>query len=311
MKKFIVTLSCFAILVFMMSAVIEIGLLYRPNIYSYKKQYVEDHLNDIKVLLLGSSHIEEAVKPELVGKGTFNLAISARLKEYDAALAEMFVPRMDSLQVVLMPIDYTNFFFCREIPDRPQGPEAVNLVGTCKCMHTKYMGVHIDPVWYWSEILNSKLNFMSRFWNSNVQVLQECDSLGYVKLDVSERKTGWELRARPALLDSTLSINEESYQSLWQVYDTIARITRDKGVRFLIVTSPVYETYKERINDTMYSDMMQFVDKLRSKYPHVEFYNFIYTEGFLPEDFNDSSHLSDSGADKFSRLLSEVIYPHN
>ena len=308
MKKFIITLTCFTIFLVLMSAVIEIGLLFRPNIYSYKRQYMEDHLNDIRVLLLGSSHIEEAVKPELVGEGTFNLAISARLKEYDAALAEMYVPRMDSLEVLVMPIDYTNFFFNREIQEKPSGQGAVDLVGTCRCMHTKYMGTHIDPIWYWSEILNSKLNFMSRFWN-NAQVLQECDSLGYVKLDVKDRKIGWELKARPALLSPDLAIDEASYQEMWQVYDTIAQITQKNGVRFVLVVSPVYETYKERITDTMYNDMLGFVNKLQKKYPNVEFYNFMYADGFLPEDFNDSSHLTDTGAIKFSKLLSNVIHP--
>ena len=108
MKKFIITLACFSALLLLMCAVIEVGLLFRPNVYAYKRQYMENHLNDIRVLLLGSSHVEEAVKPELIGEGTFNLAISARLKEYDAALAEMYVPRMEKLEVLVMPVDYTN-----------------------------------------------------------------------------------------------------------------------------------------------------------------------------------------------------------
>lgn len=310
MKRFIISLTCFAVLLLLMSAVIEVGLLFRPNVYSYKKQYMENHLNDIHVLLLGSSHVEEAVKPELIGEGTFNLAISARLKEYDAALAEMYVPRMDSLEVLVMPIDYTNFFFNREVQEvAPPGQGVVNLVSTCRCMHTKYMGTRIDPIWYWSEIFNSKLNFMSRFWNSNTQVLQECDSLGYIKLDIKDRKSGWETKSRPALLNPDLPIDEEAYQEMWQVYDTVASITQKKGVRFVLFISPVYETYKERITDTMYNDMQQFVKKLQDKYSNVEFYNFLYTDGYLPEDFNDSSHLTDTGAIKFSKLLAKVIHP--
>ncbi|MCR5469336.1 hypothetical protein SAMN05216354_2108 [Xylanibacter ruminicola] len=309
MKKFIISLSCFATLLVLMIAIIEVALLYRPNIYAYKHQYMEAHLNDIKVLLLGSSHIEEAVKPEMIGEGTFNLAISARLKEYDAALAEMYVPRMDSLKVLVMPVDYTNFFFNREIQEHQNGQGPVSLVGTCRCMHTKYMGTRIDPIWYWSEILNSKLNFMSRFWN-NTQVLQECDSLGYVKLDIKDRNSGWETKARPALLSPDLEIDKEAYQEMWQVYDDIAQVTQKKGVRFLLVTTPVYETYKDRITETMYRDMMEFIEKLQKKYPHIEFYNFIYAEGFVADDFNDSSHLTDTGAEKFSQMLSEVIYPH-
>ena len=51
MKQFLITLSKFGALLLVMLIAIEVGLLYRPNVYSYKRQYVEDHQKDIKVLL--------------------------------------------------------------------------------------------------------------------------------------------------------------------------------------------------------------------------------------------------------------------
>ena len=311
MKKFIITLICFSALLLLMCTAIEIGLLFRPNVYAYKRQYMENHLNDIRVLLLGSSHVEEAVKPELIGEGTFNLAISARLKEYDAALAEMYVPRMEKLEVLVMPVDYTNFFFNREIPDKPSGQAGVNLVSTCRCMHTKYMGTRIDPIWYWSEILNSKLNFMSRFWNVNEQVLRECDSLGYVRLDIKDRKAGWEQLAKPAEMDSNKEINQKEYQEQWDIYESVAKVTQKHGVRLLLITTPVNEYYQKAMNNTMLNDIYQFAHELQQKYPNVEFHDFFYADGLVDDDFHDASHLNDSGAVKFSKLLSEVIHAHH
>lgn len=306
MKQFLKTIFGFGALLLILCIFIEVALLFRPNVYAYKHQYMEDHLQDIQVLLLGSSHIEEAVKPELVGGGTFNLAISARLKEYDAALAEMYVPRMNNLRVIVMAVDYTNFFFERQI-DNPLATKAPeSLVSTCRCMHTKYMGTRIDPLWYWSEILNSKLNFMSRFWNNN-QKLQECDSLGYVKLDESLRSSDWEYKALPSLLDSTKAIDQQAYQEMFDNYARVARQAQPKRVRLLLVTPPVYQTYQDAINPIVRQDMHDFVERLHEHYPCVEYYDLLYEEGFLPEDYNDSSHLSDKGADKFSRLLSKLI----
>ena len=307
MKKFLTILGSFAVVLFLMCAVIEVALLFRPNVYAYKRQYMDEHLHDIKILLLGSSHIEEAVKPELVGEGTFNLAISARLKEYDAALAEMYVPRMDSLKVIVMAVDYTNFFFERWILNPASSHHAPeSLVSSCRCMHTKYMGTRIDPFWYWSEILNSRLNFMSRFWN-NRQKLQECDSLGYVRLDPALRASDWEYRALPALIDSTKAIDPQSYQELYDSYAAVARLAQPKGVRLILVTPPVYKTYQQAVNPIVRQDMHDFCQKLHEAYPCVEYYDMLYEEGYLAEDFNDSSHLSDDGAVKFSHLLSEII----
>ena len=309
MKKFLTTIAGFGILLLLMCVIIEVALLFRPNIYAYKSEYMQTHHKDIKVLLLGSSHIEEAVKPELVGDGTFNLAISARLRQYDVALAEMYVPRMDSLKTVVVPVDYTNFFFERqhENPLTKSIPE--DLSGTCRCMHTKYMGVRIDPFWRWSEIFNSKLNYMSRFWN-NRQTLQECDSLGYVKLDINERLADWELRSIPAVIDTTLAIDQAGYDEIWQQYEQLAKVTQQKQVRLVLVAPPVWKTYQASIHPIVLNDIHKFVSKLQAIYPHVEYYEHLFDNRFTADDFQDASHLTESGAVKYSKILSEIIYPH-
>ena len=306
MKKFLITITSFGVLLLLMCTLIEVALLFRPNIYAYKSQYMEQHCHDIKVLLLGSSHIEEAVKPEIIGNGVFNLAISARLREYDVALAEIYVPRMDSLQVVVVPVDYTNFFFERqhENPLTKSIPE--DLSGTCRCMHTKYMGIRIDPLWYWSEILNSKLNYISRFWN-NREELQECDSLGYVKLDIKNRLTDWDLRSIPAVIDTTKVIDRAGYEEIWEQYEKLARTTQEKQVRLILVATPVYKTYQESIHPIVLNDMHEFIKKLQNHYPHVEYYEFLFDIRFTSEDFQDASHLTESGAIKFSHLLADII----
>ena len=307
MKKFLITLASFGALLLLMCILIEVALLFRPNIYAYKAQYVEEHQKDIKVLLLGSSHIEEAVKPELVGDGVFNLAISARLMEYDAALAEKYVPKLDSLKVLVMPIDYTNFFFERQGDNPNTKTVTEDLTGTCRCMHTKYMGVREDGIRYWSEILNSRLNYMSRFWN-NRQKLQECDSLGYVKLDIKDRLADWDYRAVPSLLDTTKVIDQEAYARIWNIYERVARQAQQKGVRLILITPPVYKTYQELIHPIVLNDMHQFAEKLHAKYPCVEYHEYLFNKDFLSDDFNDSSHLTESGAIKFSNLLSQIIF---
>lgn len=306
MKQFLKTLAGFGVLLLLMCIIIEVALLFRPNVYAYKRQYMDEHLNDIKVLLLGSSHIEEAVKPELVGEGTFNLAISARLREYDVALAELYVPKMDSLQVVVVPIDYTNFFFERqhENPLTKSIPE--DLSGTCRCMHTKYMGVHIDPFWYWSEIMNSKLNYMSRFWN-NRQKLQECDSLGYVKLDIKDRLSDWDLRSIPAVIDTTKAIDQAGYEEIRQQYEQLAQVTQQKQVRLVLVATPVYKTYQESIHPIVLNDIHVFVTNLQKRYPHVEYYEYFFDDQFTADDYQDASHLTESGAIKFSKMLAKII----
>ena len=89
MRKFLVKITIFSILVFLLFATIEVTLLFIPNTYSYKRDYLEKHINDIRILLMGSSYIEEGVNPVYVGENCFNIAIAGRNIVFDADLQKL------------------------------------------------------------------------------------------------------------------------------------------------------------------------------------------------------------------------------
>ena len=79
MKKFIHNIIIFGIILLLMNIAIEFLLFLRPNEYSYKRAYVEEHIGDIRYLLLGNSHIVHSLKPDILGDGVFNMAIEIYL----------------------------------------------------------------------------------------------------------------------------------------------------------------------------------------------------------------------------------------
>ena len=152
-----------------------------PNRYSYKYDYVEQHSKDIKVLLLGNCHIEDALNPKILGDSVFNTAISGREIIYDEELAKHFIPKMQNLKTVIMQFDYRSFGLGREKRNPRDYKEHGGFESTFKCMYTKYMKFSVDGWWYWSEIINSELNYKSRIWMDPKDAI-ECDSLGFVQL---------------------------------------------------------------------------------------------------------------------------------
>ena len=60
---------------------------------------------------------------------------------------------------------------------------------------------------------------------------------------------------------------------------------------------------KKEVNE----EMLSFVHRLQKKYPIIEYYDYCYDNRFVDEDFMDSSHLSEIGANKFSRIVKEEI----
>jgi len=305
MKKFIHNITIIGIILLLINIAIEFLLFLRPNQYSYKRMYVEEHINDIRCLLLGNSHIANALKPNILGNGVFNMAIAGRNIVYDIELAKIYVPQMKRLGFLIIPLDYDKFYFGREKNNPNEMKKPLGRQGTYKCMYYKYMGIRVDHFWYWSELLNSKLDYMSRFLKNDVDA-RGCDSLGYVKQSLSKRNDNWKNRSLPKIIDTTIDANREK-QKLFSRYCTLAELANGQGAKLVLLVTPMYKTYNNSTNPVVNKEMESFVTSLKQKYPNVEFYDYSTDKRFVDEDFYDSSHLTDIGANKFSKIVKEEV----
>lgn len=308
MNKFILNILYFVFVLLIVIIGIECLLLFQTNIYSYKRNYVENHINDIKVILLGNSHVDQNLNPQWIGDSVFNFAIQGRDKKYDVALAKKYIPQMKNLKVVIMPLDYFDFHFGREVKEIKEDVNAGKdkYSSTYKCMYYKYMGIHLDGWWYWPEIFNSRLNYMNRFFMTAKEA-RECDSLGFVRYGIEKRRQGWKYERLPVQIDISKERNIEMYKHLFMNYMTIAQMSLNQGARFVLLATPVYKTYQKGMNQSIIIEIDDFVKKLKRVCPNVEYYDFTCNKSFFDEDFYDASHLSDSGAKKFSTLVSEIV----
>lgn len=306
MKRFIHNITILGIILLLINIAIEFLLFLRPNEYSYKRAYVEEHINDIRCLLLGNSHIVHALKPNILGNGVFNIAIGGRSIVYDIELAKRYVPQMKQLELLIMPLDYKEFYLGREKNNLNEMKKPLGREGTYKCMYYKYMGIRVDGFWYWSEILNSKLDYMKRFLKKDVDA-RECDSLGYVKQSLSKRNANWKDRSLPKIIDTTIDANREKQKLLFSRYCTLAKLANGQGAKLVLLVTPMYKTYNNSTNPVVNKEMESFVTSLKQKYPNVEFYDYSTDKRFVDEDFYDSSHLTDIGANKFSKIVKEEV----
>ena len=307
MKKFLRNILLISLIVLGVIIIIEFALFLRPNLYSYKSQYVEAHLDDIHTLLLGNSHIERALAPAYMDEGTFNLAISGRPENYDVELAKMYIPRMKALENVVMPFDYTLFYLDRQVALADAGKRGVGaLEESYKCMYYKYMGIRVDGFWYWSEVLHSKLDYLNRFFKSD-EAARECDSLGYIKNELATRDHAWKNLQLPMDIDLSKPINQEIYDLLFDYYSTLAALANQQHARLIMLSTPMYETCRARMLPEVRQEMRTFVARLQEKYPNVTYLDYTDDPRFVDQDYFDAGHLSEYGAAKLSRILSDDI----
>jgi len=306
MKKFIRNITILGIILLLINIAIEFLLFLRPNEYSYKRAYVEEHINDIRCLLLGNSHIANALKPNLLGNDVFNMAIANRNIVYDIELAKRYVPQMTQLKILIMSLDYSRFYFGREKNNPNEMEKPGTYKGTKECMYYKYMGIRVDSFWYWSEMLNSKLDYMSRFLKNDKDAV-ECDSLGYMENNLLNRKYNWKDRSLPKIIDTTIDANREKQKLLFSRYCTLAELAMNQGAKLVLIFTPLYKTYNNSTNPVVIREMESFVANLKQKNPNVEYYDYSRDKRFVDEDFWDSSHLNDIGANKFSKIVKEEV----
>ena len=307
MKKYILGSLGFCVFMLIVFFLYELLLFTRPNEYSFKQEYMDKHLDDIKVLILGHSQLEQGLKPSEMGDSVFNLAIEGRPTYYDAVLAQCYVPRMKNLKYVIWPLAYNFQFNGHPFSLHDIIFERDGMMPTYHCMYYKYMGIPCGSFSFlcWSEILNSKYEFGKRLYTRDMETLTGCDSLGFHSNGVHN----------PAAMNQTLP-SEVNYDApdvqkrLAEGMDdilSIARVCKAKGVHLIVLTPPAYKNYQKLLTKRGLYELKKVVDKMKEVNPSVEYHSYLFDSRFVEEDFFNSSHLAERGAVKFSKIVGRLI----
>src|ERR1700741_548291 len=93
-KKFIFKSVLFAIPLLLGFILVEFWLRSIPNSYNQKRIYLEQQLDSIEVLILGSSHSVDGINPQYIHPKAFNLGNISQSMYYDKSLTLKYLSRM-------------------------------------------------------------------------------------------------------------------------------------------------------------------------------------------------------------------------
>ena len=310
MKRFLKKILVFSVIVMAIFVAYELLLLLVPNEFSYKKGYIEKHKDELRILVLGNSHLADCVDCSLLGEGAFNAAQPGRSVYYDLQLLKEYIGQMPKLECVVMPYSYDYQYWGHLHEEKHEAK-----FNTYRCMNLKYMGyTYLDGEWWhWSEILNSNYDHCGRLFGSLYKPLSDltmCDSLG-IELDASYDTRGddWMLKQLPETTPLPDSTEQRlNYQDNVKIYSEIVTLARDHHMRLIFLAMPIYKTARERVSQQRLDEMNEFVAMLKRINPDIEFYDFIDDPRFVEQDYYNSIHLNNTyGARKFTPLLKEII----
>lgn len=107
MTRFIKKILLYFLPIALLAIGLEIYVESIPNSYTYKRQYMEQHATSLQTLILGSSYAYDGIDAALLPHA-FNLANSSQCFEDDYRLLAKYLPQMDSLKTVILPLSYSS-----------------------------------------------------------------------------------------------------------------------------------------------------------------------------------------------------------
>jgi len=267
--------------------------------FSIKKQYLETHLNSIEILILGSSHNQNAINPAFLSKNSCNLAFGGQPISIDYYLLDKYIDKMPKLNTVIFEITtykfydelnssdwnghiYSNFYNIKYKAE-PFSLKNYSIVYSDYTFFSSIFFDFIKPFGY--KIQKNKFGFITNDFHDRFEKLNY-DSMEIKKTFIMQHKfTGKEnLAPNKTFLDNSI------------------KKCVSKGIKVVFVTPPLYSTYYNGIPGDAKKEVNNLVSNFAAAYG-ISYYDFSCDKRFHLHDFKNDNHLNSKGAEKFSEIL--------
>lgn len=296
MRKFLVRSSLLLSLVLGTLMVCEIVVRSMPNSYKQKNEYMLKYGDTVETLIFGSSHTYNGINPEFLEGRVYSLASFGQNLRYDYSLLSRYSDKYKNLKTVIVPISYFSFF------STPYDLEE-NTKHYITSYHI-YMGCPFGSgtIRYNFELADGAL-FRKKLIACAKRTFMTCSPSGFNALKLVDKPKDQEKR---------FEFNEPKVKD-WRYFNdnlnelvNIADFCKNHGVRLILITTPTYCTYYESCDTKQLNKMYSTINMIKKKY-HLPYFDHLTDDRFVEEDFWDSGHLTDVGAEKFTKILNEEI----
>ena len=259
-----------------------------PNEYKYKNDWMDQHAEEVETLILGSSHAYDGINPDFLGKNAFNLAFPSQTLKYDHHLFFRWADRLRKLKTVIFPVSYFTFFFS----DMEQIRETY---------YSIYMGYPAPSIDF--EMLCYG-PFVAKIRQYKDGKFIDCQNNGWARRSIFDKDTAnWNKDYITASLVRKQTANSWGWiDSNYSRLSEMVSYCKMHGIRFVMVALPHTKGYNQYLDKMQLSKTMSLVLSLTQQY-NLDFFDYREDGRFVDDDFIDQSHLSDVGAEKFTKIL--------
>ncbi len=299
MKQFIIRISIVLLMVLLTLGTGEyLSRNYTYSDYAYKHKYILHHGEEIKTLILGSSHAYQGINPNAL-PDAFNLSNSAQPILYDYELLKHYNSQLTNLDNVLLSISYFTFRSAFEQVTYDWQKTAYKV----------YMDVPYYPDW-------SKYNFICSYMPLFRTVLASlvrnecqfgCDNLGFKARSIDERLDGWDTQEAQIAIKNHTHPDTTCVKRNIEVLKHIINYCQERNINLTLITTPTWHSYYENLDLAQLAEMYRIVEHLEVEY-NIAYYDFLKDERFTADDFINADHLNEDGANKLTQILNTQIF---
>ena len=306
MGKFVKRSILFLLPIFLIAAFLEAFIVYYPSAFNTKASFIKSNY-DIELLILGSSHNQQAINPQYLKYQSANLAYGGQDLEIDTALFWHYAEALDSLKILVVELDYHTLEF-RQPKDYFRLPWYYKF-------HSIKIG-EIDPLRNLLLYPTSPSFFnnyiLDKFSSENEKV--ELNKWGYetnrYKGEFEELNYNEEAIEQIALSQTEKRHQKPSPENLKNSKAGINKIVEycaERNIQVLLISSPMYKTYLKIKTQPKEGNRMTYIDSLVKVSKNVSYLNYESDSRFIVKDFRNEDHLNPDGAKKFTVLLNNVL----
>lgn len=216
---------------------------------------------------------------------------------------------MNNLEYIVLPISYFSLFATMDNAFEPWRMKNYNI----------YYGFRLSrsPVYY-SEVLSNRLDFnLRRIVNFYIKGRADTNSSesGWNMHYRSKENSDLELEQNGKFMAEVQNVTEKENSGDVEkilnynltILNDIIKWSKDNHVKIIFVTPPAYHTFTENLSQNQLQLISETVEQILLKNDNCFYFDFLNHPGFDKSDYEDSHHLNDSGAQKFSVLVNDVI----
>lgn len=255
--------------------------------YSTKADYLKEHHDKIKTLVIGHSLGEAGFNTHVLGDSAYCFAMSGRVLHFDMKLMERYLPTLENLSAVVLPLHYNLHPYSRF------DNETLTYTKEYIYRYYRYFGVKIDTLPYGLVCRSAILT--DNFHHVKVAESEPCDEVGYTK-----REYVWDGKEVGSNPPNQLSV-EQSIEYL----TAMARMLDERGVRFIVVVPPFPELYMEGFTEEGLHNLTLIADSVNAHYP-MEYKCYLADSLFRSDSlYSNWNHLNHRGATLFAERVKE------